>query len=60
MACRMIADRWGEAKLGGFYRAVGTHEKRPGAVQEAMAKVLDTDLKTFTAAWREYLRDQLD
>ncbi|MFJ9152787.1 hypothetical protein ACIRP7_33070 [Streptomyces sp. NPDC102270] len=60
MACRMIADRWGEAKLGEFYRAVGTHEKRPGAVEQAMDKVLDTDLKTFTAAWREYLRDQLD
>ncbi|MGW0421248.1 hypothetical protein [Streptomyces sp. NPDC003015] len=60
MACRMIADRWGEAKLGEFYRAVGTHEKRPGAVEEAMTKVLDTDLKTFTVTWREYLRDQLD
>lgn len=60
MACRMIADRWGEAKLDAFYRSVGTHEKRPGAVEEAMANVLDTDLKTFTAAWQEYLRDQLD
>jgi hypothetical protein len=59
MACRMIADRWGEAKLGAFYRAVGTHTKRPGAVEEAVAKVLDTDLKAFTAAWQEYLRDQL-
>ncbi|MFF1302856.1 hypothetical protein [Streptomyces sp. NPDC058307] len=60
MACRMIADRWGEAKLGAFYRSVGTHEKRPGAVEEAMAKVLDTDLKSFTAEWREYLRAHLD
>jgi hypothetical protein len=59
MACRMIADRWGEAKLGAFYRAVGTHTKRPGAVEEAMAKVLGTDLKAFTAEWREYLRAQL-
>jgi hypothetical protein len=58
MACRMIADRWGEAKLGRFYRAVGTHEKRPGAVEEAMAKVLGTDLQAFTADWQEYLRDQ--
>ncbi|MET7731682.1 hypothetical protein ABZT02_09960 [Streptomyces sp. NPDC005402] len=60
MACRMIADRWGEAKLREFYRAVGTHKKRPGAVEEALAKVLDTDLKGFTAEWQEYLRDQLD
>ncbi|WP_328637912.1 hypothetical protein [Streptomyces canus] len=59
MACRMIADRWGEAKLGAFYRAVGTHTKRPGAVEEAMAKVLGTDLEAFTAEWREYLRAQL-
>ncbi|MET8079451.1 hypothetical protein [Streptomyces sp. NPDC005303] len=59
MACRMIADRWGEAKLGEFYRAVGTHKKRPGAVEEAMAQVLDTDLKTFTTDWQEYLRSQL-
>jgi hypothetical protein len=58
MACRMIAERWGEVKLGAFYRAVGTHKERPGAVEEAMAKVLDTDLKAFTADWREYLRDQ--
>lgn len=58
MACRMIADRWGEGKLDAFYRAVGTHEKRRGAVEEAMAKVLGTDLKAFTAQWQEYLRDQ--
>jgi hypothetical protein len=57
-ACRMIADRWGEARLGAFYRAVGTHKERPGSVEEAMAKVLDTDLKSFTADWQEYLRDQ--
>ncbi|MEU0024138.1 hypothetical protein [Streptomyces sp. NPDC006335] len=57
-ACRMIADRWGEAKLGAFYRAVGTHKERPGAVEEAMAKVLGTDLNAFTADWQEYLRNQ--
>ncbi|MEU9169328.1 hypothetical protein AB0D34_16225 [Streptomyces sp. NPDC048420] len=60
MACRMIADRWSEAKLGEFYRAVGAHKKRPGAVEEALRTVLDTDLKAFTAEWQEYLRDQLD
>ncbi|MFC8436374.1 hypothetical protein [Streptomyces sp. NPDC057253] len=56
MACRMIANRWGEAKLNAFYRAVGAHEKRPGAVEEALAKVLDTDLADFTGEWRDYLR----
>ncbi|WAZ21192.1 hypothetical protein STRCI_002352 [Streptomyces cinnabarinus] len=58
MACRMIADRWGEVRLGEFYRAVGAHEKRPGAVEEAMEKVLDTTVEDFTAQWREYLRGQ--
>ncbi|MDH6519631.1 hypothetical protein M2163_003384 [Streptomyces sp. SAI-135] len=59
LACRLIADRWGEAKLGEFYRSVGTHRKRPGAVEEAMADVLGTDLASFTTEWRQYLRDQL-
>ncbi|MBC2904540.1 hypothetical protein [Streptomyces cupreus] len=58
MACRMIADRWGEVRLGEFYRAVGAHEKRSGAVEDAMAKVLGTTLADFTAQWREYLRSQ--
>lgn len=60
MACRMIADRWGEERLVEFYRAVGAHKKRPGAVEEALEKVLDTNLEDFTAQWREYLRVQLD
>ncbi|NEB01707.1 hypothetical protein [Streptomyces sp. SID13726] len=59
MACRMIADHWSETKLDAFYRSVGAHKTRPGAVEEALRKVLDTDLKTFTAEWRGYLRDQL-
>ncbi len=60
MACRMIADRWGEAKLGEFYRAVGAHETRSGAVQQAMEQVLGTSPEDFTAQWREYLRGQFD
>lgn len=59
MACRMIADRWGEARLGEFYRAVGTRQKRAGAVEDAMRKVLDTTPEEFTARWRDYLRAQL-
>ncbi|WP_328870776.1 hypothetical protein OHT76_12050 [Streptomyces sp. NBC_00287] len=58
MACRMIADRWGEVRLGEFYRAVGAHEKRPGAVEDAMEKVLGTTVEEFTWQWREYLRTQ--
>ncbi len=59
MACRMIAERWGEERLKAFYRAVGEHGKRDGAVEGAMRSVLGTTLADFTAAWRQYLRDQL-
>ncbi|MEU7060517.1 hypothetical protein [Streptomyces sp. NPDC046197] len=59
MACRMIADHWGEARLGEFYRAVGTHDERAGAVEDAMRKVLGTTPGKFTEQWRQYLRSQL-
>lgn len=59
MACRMIADRWGEVRLAEFYRAVGGHERRAGAVEGAMKDVLGTSLEDFTAQWGEYLRAQL-
>ncbi|MFF5368533.1 hypothetical protein [Streptomyces sp. NPDC013187] len=58
-ACRLIADRWGDARLGAFYRAVGEHRERAGAVEAAMRKVLGTTPDAFTADWRAYLRDQL-
>lgn len=60
MACRMVADRWGEAKLREFYEAVGTHQERAGAVEGALKDVLGTDLAAFTAQWRDYLRAELD
>ncbi|MGW7258602.1 hypothetical protein [Streptomyces sp. NPDC054834] len=59
LACRMIADRWGEVRLGEFYRAVGAHGKRAGAVEDALKKVLGTTPQTFTAQWQDYLRAQL-
>ncbi|ELP67222.1 hypothetical protein STRTUCAR8_03027 [Streptomyces turgidiscabies Car8] len=59
LACRLIADRWGEVRLGEFYRAVGAHGKRAGAVEGALAKVLRTTPAEFTGLWREYLRAQL-
>ncbi|MET9765573.1 hypothetical protein ABZ016_42020 [Streptomyces sp. NPDC006372] len=58
-ACRLIADRWGESRLGDFYRAVGEHEKRAGAVEDAMREVLGTTPAEFTGLWQEYLRGQL-
>ncbi|MFE1443114.1 hypothetical protein [Streptomyces sp. NPDC058739] len=59
LACRMIAEQWGEERLGEFYRAVGRHGQRAGAVEDAMAGVLGTTPEDFTVRWREYLRAQL-
>ncbi|MEU6815202.1 hypothetical protein [Streptomyces sp. NPDC046860] len=59
LACRMIAERWGEDRLRAFYRAVGAHGTRAGAVENALAKVLDTTPGEFTARWRAYTRDRL-
>jgi hypothetical protein len=59
MACRLIADRWGEVRLNEFYRAVGDHEKRAGAVEGALRDVLHTTPEQFTQQWRAYLKAQL-
>ncbi|MFC9060326.1 hypothetical protein ACFTXB_20105, partial [Streptomyces sp. NPDC057074] len=59
LACRMIADQWGEDRLDAFYRAVGTHDERAGAVEAAMKETLGTTPDDFTARWREYVRSQL-
>lgn len=59
LACRMIADRWGEVRLNEFYRAVGAHGKRAGAVEGALRDVLGTTPQRFTEQWRAYLRAQL-
>jgi hypothetical protein len=59
MACRLIADRWGEVRLNDFYRAVGDHKKRTGAVEAALRDVLHTTPEKFTTQWRDYLRAQL-
>ncbi|MEU8955744.1 hypothetical protein AB0C93_15720 [Streptomyces sp. NPDC048518] len=59
LACRMIAEQWGERKLTDFYRAVGAHDKRAGAVGDALRDVLDTTPGDFTARWRTYLRAEL-
>ncbi|MEV6513565.1 hypothetical protein AB0M61_46625 [Streptomyces sp. NPDC051642] len=59
MACRMIEDRWGVDQLGKFYRAVGAHKKRAGAVEDALKSVLGVTSGDFTAEWRDYLKAQL-
>ncbi|MFH8257538.1 hypothetical protein [Streptomyces roseolus] len=59
LACAMIADRWGEDRLTAFYREVGAHPGREGAVENALHEVLETTPERFTADWRAYLRAQL-
>ncbi|MER6029117.1 hypothetical protein [Streptomyces sp. NPDC001851] len=59
LACRMIAAHWGASRLGAFYRAVGAHHKRAGAVEDALRTVLGTTAAAFTERWREYLGSQL-
>jgi hypothetical protein len=59
LACRMIADRWGRTRLNEFYRAVGDHDQRAGAVESALRDVLGTTPEAFTEHWRYYLRAQL-
>ncbi len=59
LACRMIADHWGEARLKAFYEAVGAHQSRTGAVGDALQDVLGVSRTEFTARWRTYLKEQL-
>jgi hypothetical protein len=57
LACRMIAERFGEPRLLAFYRAVGTSKAggREAAVREALKTVLATTPDAFTTAWRAYV-----
>ncbi|MDQ0796806.1 hypothetical protein [Streptomyces sp. B1I3] len=59
LACALIARDWGEEELIAFYRAVGSHSGRDGAVEKALQTVLGTTPQDFTARWREYLRARL-
>ncbi|OKJ13333.1 hypothetical protein AMK20_11715 [Streptomyces sp. TSRI0261] len=59
LACELIAERWGKEKLIAFYEAVGAHDGRDGAVEQALDAVLDTTPEQFTADWRDYLATRL-
>jgi hypothetical protein len=59
LACRMIAEQWGEDRLDAFYRAVGAHDDRADAVENALHEVLGTTEEDLTTRWREYLRASL-
>ncbi|GAA4922962.1 hypothetical protein GCM10023237_49990 [Streptomyces coeruleoprunus] len=55
LACRLMAERWGEGKAVAFYRAVGGGTPVP----RAMAEVLGTSPDAFTRAWRDFARQEL-
>lgn len=59
LACAMVADRWGEARVAEFYRAVGAHPQREGALEKALKDVLGTTPEEFTANWRTYVAERL-
>ncbi|HWB66530.1 MAG TPA: hypothetical protein VG708_06860 [Mycobacteriales bacterium] len=60
LACRYIAARYGQATLVRFYRAVGgSRQPTAAAVRAAMRRLLHTDPRSFTAAWRRFVVQEL-
>ncbi|MCX5201729.1 hypothetical protein OG897_09725 [Streptomyces sp. NBC_00237] len=59
LACRMIVERRDEATLLAFYRDVGGHPQRDGALEAALQRRLGTTPEEFTARWRTYVRSEL-
>lgn len=66
LACRMIAERWGQEKLVAFYRAVG--EAPPSGVGQpdqksrltsAFVSVLKISPADFTTQWVQYVQAQV-
>jgi hypothetical protein len=66
LACRLIAEKYGQDRLVAFYRrvgsetggAVGTGDRAAsrGAMEAAFRDVLGTTSTAFTEQWRDYLR----
>ncbi|MEU6035179.1 hypothetical protein ABZ801_07195 [Actinomadura sp. NPDC047616] len=54
LACRMIAERYGEATLVRLYRAAGRMPE-----DTALRGTLGVGPDRFTALWRDYLREEL-
>ncbi|MDQ1706012.1 MAG: hypothetical protein QOF18_2378 [Frankiaceae bacterium] len=60
MACRLIAQKWGQPTLVRFYNAVGrSHENPRIAVANATERVLHLSATAFFAQWRAFLRTEL-
>lgn len=61
MACRLIAQRWGQATLVHFYAAVARSRLDPAtAVDLTMRRLLHVSVAAFTARWRGFIRRELD
>jgi hypothetical protein len=54
LACRMVADRYGEAALVRLYRAAGRRSEAA-----ALREVLNVTPARFTSMWRDYLHKEL-
>jgi hypothetical protein len=60
LACRYIAERYGQPRLVRFYRAVGTSRATTSrAVATALKRLLGLSRAQFTARWRGYVGGQL-
>jgi hypothetical protein len=56
LACRYIAEKYGQAKLVAFYKAVGTGSAGAAdPVEQAFRTVLGTTTADFTVKWRQYV-----
>ena len=60
LACRLIAQRWGQAALVRFYAAVGRSHARPAAaVAAAATHVLHVSSRELLSQWRGFVRSEL-
>ena len=60
MACRLIAQRWGQATLVRLYASVARSRLgRAPAIDLAMQRLLHVSTAQFTASWRSYVHREL-
>jgi hypothetical protein len=60
LACRLIAERWGQSALVRLYASVGHSRLAPArAVDVAMRRVLHVSASTFVGRWRSFVRQSL-
>ncbi|MEZ0111854.1 hypothetical protein ABH920_005872 [Catenulispora sp. EB89] len=59
LACALIAQKYGQAKLVAFYKAVGTDSSGAAdPVDHAFRTVLDTTTAEFTVKWRAFVLNE--